>query len=282
MTISRWLDAAKARLSTAGDLDAAADADWLLCEETGLARSQLRWKGEASLSPTAVEELDAWLSRRVQGEPLQYILGHTGFMGYDFLCDRRALIPRFDTETLVDGALCDMRGQAAPRVLDMCCGTGCIGLSVALKRPDARVTLCDISPEALSLARENAVRLGADVSLREGDLFEAVKGERFDYILCNPPYLTEEDMASLSREVRFEPSLALSGGGDGLDFYRRIAKSAPAYLNKGGRVCLEVGLGQAGDVAALLKGAGFGEADTLRDMSGVERVVRAAWEATGQ
>ena len=275
MTIAAWLEDARARLERMGDADAGADAAWLVCEATGLVRSALRRRGDDPLPGEALSRLDGWLSRRLTGEPLQYVLGRAAFMGHDFLCDKRALIPRFDTETLVDRALQDMRGRPAPAVLDMCCGTGCIGLSVALARPDARVTLCDVSGEALDLTRENADRLGAAVTILRGDLFAPVAGRTFDYILCNPPYLTEDDMAALQAEVRFEPALALYGGGDGLSFYRRVAAEAPACLTEGGTLFLEVGLGQAESVRGLLSGSEFSDFEIIRDLNGAERVVRA-------
>ena len=277
MTVGCWLEDARTRLERMGDADASADAAWLICEATGLERSALRWKKDDPLSPVALSRLDSWLSRRLTAEPLQYILGHTAFMGHDFLCDRRALIPRFDTETLVDRALNDMRGRLALTVLDLCCGTGCIGLSVALSRPDARVTLTDISPDSLDLTRENARRLGAvNVSLRQGDLFSPVAGERFDYILCNPPYLDADDMRGLQREVRFEPPLALFGGKDGLSFYRRVAAGARAHLRTGGWIFLEVGQGQAEAVIALLGGE-YAQRRVFCDLNGIQRVICARY-----
>ena len=276
MTIGAWLAAAEDALTRSGDADARADGLLMLCQATGLTRSMARLSRGEALDDAAQAQLESWLQRRLSGEPLQYILGVAPFMGYDFLCDARALIPRFDTETLCDGALTAMRGQPAPSVLDLCCGTGAIGLSVALKKPDARVTLADLSEDALALARENAERLGAkNVCFRAGDLFGAVPGARYDYILCNPPYLTQADMADLQAEVRFEPAMALCGGRDGLDFYRRIAGSAPEHLLPGGAIFLEVGMGQAGAVGELLLKAGLDHIGALRDLNGVERVVTA-------
>ncbi|MCI5547436.1 MAG: peptide chain release factor N(5)-glutamine methyltransferase [Clostridiales bacterium] len=275
MTWGEWLSAACKRLEESGDLDAVWDADWLLSGEMSVSRAQLRFHRGDALPRDAQARLDGRLDRRVSGEPLQYILGDTGFMGLTFRCDRRALIPRQDTETLVETALGRMKGTARPRVLDLCCGTGAIGLSVAHYRRDARVTLTDVSADALALTEDNRRALNIENAvLRQGDLFEAVRGETFDMILTNPPYLTEDDMAALQREVRLEPALALYGGADGLMFYRRIASEAALYLNAGGVILLEVGQGQAQDVRALF-GPPMGSFRVHRDLNGIERVVEA-------
>ena len=273
MTAGEWLAMASARLEAAGDLDAAVDAGWLLCEATGWSRSSLRLRRGEALSADVVARIDKWLSRRADGEPLQYVLGTADFMGLRFRCDARALIPRPDTETLCERALKRLAGKRKPFVLDLCCGTGAIGLSVAHSRPDARVLLTDISGDALSLARENARLLGvSNASFAQGDLLDAAAGRTFDLIACNPPYLDAADMAELQAEVRREPALALFGGADGLDFYRRVAKDAPAHLKKGGALLFEVGRGQARAVRAMLD---WGECAVYEDLNGIERVVEA-------
>lgn len=275
MTWGEWLSAACRRLEESGDLDAAWDADWLLLGETGASRAQLRFHRGDALPSDVQARLDERLERRVSGEPLQYILGDTGFMGLTFLCDKRALIPRQDTETLVETAFERMKGIVRPRVLDLCCGTGAIGLSVAHYRRDARVTLTDVSADALALTEDNRRALNIENAvLKQGDLFEAVYGETFDMILTNPPYLTADDMATLQREVRLEPALALYGGADGLAFYRRIASEAALYLSEGGVILFEVGQGQAQDVCALFEPP-MGRLRVYRDLNGIERVVEA-------
>ena len=273
MTAGEWLARAAALLEAAGDLDAAVDAAWLLCEATGWSRSSLRLRRGDGLDEAVLTRIEAWLRRRAQGEPLQYVLGTADFMGLRFRCDKRALIPRPDTEVLCDLALKRLAGKPRPRVLDLCCGTGAIGLSVARFRPDARVLLTDISPDALSLARENGELLGVkNADFAQGDLFAAVGEEAFDLIACNPPYLDEADMAALQSEVRREPALALFGGPDGLDFYRRLAKDAPRHLNRGGALLLEVGQGQAHAVRAMLH---WGACAAYEDLNGIQRVVEA-------
>lgn len=213
------------------------------------------------------------LSRRVQGEPLQYVLGEAWFYGRRFHSDSRALIPRQDTETLCEAAILRIL-PGRRRVLDLCTGSGIIGITLALERPMCAVTATDLSPRALSLARENAAELGAEVDFKQGDLFEPVWGERFDTILANPPYLTGREMLALQREVRAEPQIALFGGEDGLEFYRRIAMGVQEHLLPGGTVLVEIGMTQAAAVQALfaqyLPGAQIG---VIRDLQGLDRVV---------
>ncbi|MBO4883886.1 MAG: peptide chain release factor N(5)-glutamine methyltransferase [Clostridia bacterium] len=274
MTAGEWLALARARLDAAGDQDAVCDAEWMLCEATGWSRSSLRLRKSDALSGQVLEKIGAWLNRRASGEPLQYALGTADFMGLRFLADARALIPRPETETLCALALERLKGRPRPRVFDLCCGTGAIGLSVAHFRPDASVLLTDISADALALAGENARRLDVrNVRFAQGDLFGAAQGGPFDLIACNPPYLDQRDMEELQPEVRREPALALFGGADGLDFYRRIAKDAPRFLVPGGILLLEVGQGQAQAVRDML--AGFARRAVHRDLSGVERVIEA-------
>lgn len=274
MTVEKWRCCARERLAAAGNPDAEWDADWMLCEALSCGRAQLRWIGQDKLTQEALERLNGWLEARESGQPLQYVLGNTCFMGLDFKCDERALIPRQDTETLAELALHRMQGRKNPKVLDLCTGTGAIGLSLKHYRPDAQVTLTDISPDALALARENAEALGLDVNFRQGDLFEAVKGEKFDFVFSNPPYLTEQDMDELQAEVRHEPELALRAGQDGLIFYRRISEGLDSVLNEGGEALLEIGKGQEDDVIALLNEQGF-EAQAHADLCGINRVVHA-------
>ena len=274
MTVGQWLGAAETRLRASDDMDAGVDAQWLVCEATGFARSALRLHADAALTAEQLDRLNAWLEKRASGEPLQYALGTAVFMGLTLKCDARALIPRPETELLADEAITRLKGVSRPDVLDLCCGTGAIGLSVAHSRPDARVTLSDISADALSLARENAALLGLkNVTIVQGDLFDASGGARYDAILCNPPYLTAADMAALQPEVRREPALALYGGEDGLGFYRRIAREATGYLKKGGFMILEVGQGQAEAVTDML--GGFDGVETLPDLNGIGRIVCA-------
>ena len=236
----------------------------------------MHFETERSLSPEEHERLEALLQRRVQGEPVQYLLHSACFMGLNFYVDSRVLIPRQDTETLVEAVIVALRQLEKPRMLDLCAGSGAIGLSVRTLVPGADVTLADCSRDALEVVRENARRLGVDVEIRHGDLFRAVWHQKFDLIASNPPYIPTGDLPLLQREVQREPQLALDGGGDGLEFYRRIAADAPEHLNPGGSIYLEVGAGQADAVRALLtERMECAEAGAINDLNGIPRVVWA-------
>lgn len=276
MTIGEWLRRAKDALAESGCPDPQIDSRWIAEDTLGLSRSEMHFETERSLSPEEHERLEALLQRRVQGEPVQYLLHSACFMGLNFYVDSRVLIPRQDTETLAEAVIVALRQLEKPRMLDLCAGSGAIGLSVKTLVPGADVTLADCSRDALEVVRENARRLGVDVELRHGDLFRAVWHQKFDLIASNPPYIPTGDLPLLQREVQREPQLALDGGGDGLEFYRRIAADAPEHLNPGGSIYLEVGAGQADAVRALLtERMECAEADVINDLNGIPRVVWA-------
>lgn len=224
--------------------------------------------GQTELTGAQQASLRALLAERLTGKPLQYILGEWEFMGLPFKTDARALIPRQDTETLAEVCLALIRGRAYKSCLDLCCGSGCVGVSLA-KLAGIRVALADVDEAALSLARENAARNGVCAAFIQSDLLAGVR-ERYDLIACNPPYLSDADMRSLQREVSFEPRRALYGGADGLGFYRALAASAMDSLNPGGALAMEVGFGQAEAVSRF-----FTKTERTRDLNGIERVVTA-------
>lgn len=279
MTIAEWTERAVALLAASGCPDPEIDARWMAEDTLGMTRTDLKFEGSRAIPEADLQKLDAMLERRCAGEPVQYILGSADFMGLKFEVGPGVLIPRQDTETLVEAALIALQGLAGssgPSVLDLCAGSGCIGLSLASLAPHAAVTLADASREALEIARRNAHALGAKVELRHGDLFAAVGRERFDLIVSNPPYIPRGELAGLQREVQYEPRLALDGGPDGLEFYRRIAQGAGNHLNPGGSIYLEVGMGQAPAVLELTKSnLPCVEAGTIKDLNGIERVVFA-------
>ena len=220
------------------------------------------------LETSADEEwLRAAVARRLKGEPLQYILGAWEFMGLPFYVGPGALIPRQDTETLCEAALGWLKTRPGARVLDLCCGTGCIGVSLG-KLGGAWVAFADISPDALELARRNARSNGVDGVFYESDLLTAVPGV-YDLIACNPPYLTAAEMESCQRELTFEPALALFGGEDGLDFYRRLAAEWKEHVAPGGLLLMEIGASQGEAVRKLFPGAKI-----IKDICGLDRV---AW-----
>ena len=266
------LRAASGMLAQAGVPDPAVDAAFLLSHVTGTPHLLLRAEGWRELTQSQLADYQALIDRRCQREPLQYILGTAQFMGVTLRAQPGALIPRNDTETLCEQALARMQGRE--RVLDLCTGTGALAIAIALQFPGAQVTAADISADALDVARQNIADTGARVTLRQGDLFAAAAGERFDIIVSNPPYITAEELADLQPEVCREPALALYGGLDGLDFYRRIAREAPDYLSPGGWLLLEIGSAQAEAVSALLAER-FEALAVYPDMQGLPRAVAA-------
>ena len=249
------------------------DAEWLLSEVLGVSRLEMLLNKRRELTEAEAAAYEALLVRREGREPLQYILGSQSFMGFSLKTDSRALIPRNDTEALCEEALKYVRPGG--RVLDLCTGSGALAAAIKKLRPGAEVWAADISEAALSLAKENAERLGAEVKFVRGDLFSAVDGEKFHVIVSNPPYIPESLRGRLQAEVEREPALALFAGDDGLDFYRRIVQEAPAHLLPGGRLCLEIGDGQGDAVKALLYEE-FADIQILNDLNGLPRVVSAA------
>ena len=276
MTISDWLRHAAATLEQSQCPDPVIDARWMAEDVLRMTRTDLKFEGEREVLPRELERLNAMLARRAAGEPVQYILESADFMGLRFYVDRRVLIPRQDTETLVENALIALSAMDEPEVLDLCCGSGCIGLSLKSLCPRARVTLSDVSRDALEVARLNAERLSVDAAFRHGDLFKAVGHKRFDLIASNPPYIPHIELATLQREVRREPALALDGGRDGLDFYRRIADEAKKHLNPGGAVYLEAGVGEAEAILDMLRrGLDCADSGIIKDLNHIDRVVWA-------
>ena len=246
------------------------DAEYMLAEVLHTSRMMMLIDKSRALTAAEEEAFERMVARREQREPLQYILGSQSFMGFSFKTDPRALIPRNDTEALCEEALRHIR--PGDRVLDVCTGTGALGIAIKKLCPKAAVTATDISEAALSLAKENAMALRAEVRFLQGDLFAPVASEAFDVIVSNPPYIPEALRGHLQAEVEKEPALALFAGEDGLDFYRRIAREAPPRLLPQGWLCLEVGDGEAEAVAALLK-ADFESVRILPDLNGLDRVV---------
>ena len=275
MTVSEWKRSAEARLAASGDLDAKTDSSLFLCAALNIEPAQLHFRMDQALDEFMLQSLESMLSRREKGEPEQYIEGAAYFMGLKFKADGRALIPRFDTETLCEAAIEAVNRLPQASVLDMCTGSGCIAVSVAKYCPNAAVTACDISDEALELAAENAALNGVHIELLQSDGFKGLSSRCFDAVLCNPPYLTGEDMASLQKEVTYEPRLALYGGEDGLDFYRRFSSEMRPCLSESAFVIFEVGRGQAQDIQGIFSEAWpASRIDTIMDLNGVERAVR--------
>jgi len=272
VTIREMLKAASARLESAGVPNASYDAMQMLAHVLDEDALMMRLNGHRELPQDRCEAYEEILARREKREPMQYILGSTGFMGLDFHVEPGVLIPRPDTEILCEEAL--RRLKPGARVLDIGTGSGALAVSIARLAENAVVTAVDVSETALSIAKGNAEKNGASVRFVKGDCFAALGGEKFDMIVSNPPYIDREDMAQLMPEVLLEPELALFGGEDGLDFYRRIASEAGAYLENGGCLLFEIGYKQRDDVSALLARY-IGEPFALKDYGDNWRVVGA-------
>ena len=263
------------------------DAELIVADVLGVSRTQLILDYDRELSPEERHVLRALVQRRRAREPMAYLRGQREFFGRDFHVDKRVLVPRPDTEVLVETAL-RLGPALGGRFLDLCTGSGAVGISIAKERPTSRVLCTDISNDALTVARANARRLGAyKVGFVQGDLFEGVAetlaragySPRFDVIVSNPPYIPSAEIATLMPDVRdHEPHLALDGGVDGLDLVRRIIDRAPDFLVRGGGLALEIGAGQADAVATLLSARGFTHVARARDLARIERVVHGTWE----
>jgi len=267
-----------------GNKSARLDAELLLGEALGLDRIKLIVEAERPLSDDELGRYRDLIKRRRAFEPMAYILARREFFALPMRVDRRVLIPRPDTEVLVETALSGTREQHLfGRMLDLCTGSGCVAIAFAKERPTWRVTAVDLSPDAVVVARENAQRAGVvhNLAVLEGDLFAALpEGAQFELITANPPYIPSDEIATLDPDVRdFEPRLALDGGADGLVVTRRLVGAATRYLSPGGLLALEGGFDQAPAVAQLLEQAGFSQIARNRDLAGVERVVSGRWRS---
>jgi len=268
-------------LQNAGVVDYKIDAEALLGFEIGFDKQKMfmNWTYEVS-----DERSEAWfdlINRRAAGEPLQYITGEQYFMGHRFIVSPSVLIPRPETELLAEKAIDFLNGPKS--VLDLCTGSGVLAISIAKACPRARIAASDVSEEALVVAKKNAAALGVSgrIDFTRGDLFSGFRGgsfgKKFDLIVTNPPYIKTGDFENLSREIRdHEPAMALDGGADGLDFYRRIAADARAYMRPGARVMAEIGADQGDDIAALFYETGFTNIKIIQDYSSLDRILIAS------
>jgi release factor glutamine methyltransferase len=244
----------------------------LLCHATGLSRIQLITQSERALSDAEAARLNELVARRVHGEPIAYIVGKREFFGLDFEVSDAVLIPRPDTELIVELAL-ERLPPGASRLLDMGTGSGAIAVALAHSRPDAAVTALDVSAAALALAGRNAAANGARVEFLRSDWFGALDGgRRFELIVSNPPYIAAGDAHLVQGDLRFEPVGALTDHADGLSALRLIADGAPGFLVDGGWLLMEHGYDQAAAVRALLARRGFADVQSWQDLGGIERV----------
>ena len=267
------------RLREAGVESAQLEARELLCHAAGKSREQFYRDMALYASDPVEEKLAALVERRLAGEPVAYLIGEWEFYGLPLEVTRDVLIPRMDTEVLAERAILLARaaGEGA-RVLDLCAGSGCVGLAVAANVPTCRVVLADVSEAALKVCKQNVRRheLNARVTCVQADALQKPDAALwdFDVIACNPPYIPSGDIAGLDVSVRdYEPRSALDGGDDGLDFYRAITANWGSALRLGGSLLFEVGIGQAMDVGALLERSGFEDIQSTQDTQGIPRVV---------
>lgn len=251
------------------------DARLLLQYATGCTHTDLLARPETPVMAPAFAQFAEWVERRAAGEPLAYLVGEVEFRGRVFQVSPDVLIPRPETEVLIDMALDKLGGRPSPAVVDLGTGSGIVAISLALECPDATVSAVDLSPGALAVARNNAGRLGARVAFREGDWFAPLAGQRFDLIVSNPPYVAEGDPHLELNGLPHEPRMALTDrepGGNGLACIRRIVAAAAAHLQPGGWLLFEHGYDQGEASRNLLTAAGFKNAFTHPDLAGIDRV----------
>jgi len=262
-------------LEDAGIDDSSVDAFCLLEYLTGITRAGYLMDMNRSITDDSVSSYMELIERRASHIPCQYITGYADFAGLKFRVTPDVLIPRLDSEVLLEEALRLITKDS--KVLDVCTGSGCLAVSIKHYRPDVSVTASDISAEALAIACENADRIleNGDIIFKQGDLFECIPNdELFDLIISNPPYVTEEEYKDLMSEVRdHEPKLALTAGSDGLDILRRMIPEATAHLTAGGHLAVETGYLQGETVRELMEQAGFGQVKIIKDLAGLDRVV---------
>ncbi len=279
-------------LESQGIEDAAKEAEIFITETLHIGKSKL-YSGSLEISAEISDRIDSFAARRAQGEPLQYIIGHVDFYGLKINVGRGVLIPRPETELLVEEAIKLLKetpphpplskgGQRGVKILDLCTGSGCIAIALAKRLPEAHVYGIDKSDTAIQYAIQNATKNNIkNVHFIKGDLFEPVTAHCslftvhcFDCIVSNPPYIKTADIQGLQREIKdYEPVEALNGGEDGLDFYRRIFENAHKFLKETGIIILEIGHGQADDVGKIAMNAGFKNVTFIKDYAGIKRIL---------
>lgn len=283
LIIKEILHIGETALAQAGCMNPRIDAELLLRHLLSIDRTQLFIRYPSILGDKACEEYFKLIDIRAGGKPLQYMTGQQEFMGITFMVNEAVLIPRQDTETLVEEVIGYTKSRKGGcQILDLCCGSGAIGISLCKHLKNAKVTMSDISEKALEVARYNAKETGVSdrMKLVKSDLFGSFKkgfgSKKYDIIVSNPPYIESHVIPTLQREVaEHEPMLALDGGEDGLDFYRHIVAEAPAYLKKNGMLFLEIGHDQGRALLDIIGAAGgYGDVEVIKDLAGLDRVVK--------
>lgn len=278
ITSTRLVRKAECFLSKEGIEDARISSEEIMCSVLGFASRSDLFLNTVFLKREKVKNFIAMVRQRAKRYPLQYIVHEAGFMKHVFWVCEDVLIPRPETELLVEEICNSVRFLKQPAILDIGTGSGCIAISIASEGNVKSIVAIDISEKALLCATENARRIGVSDRVRFllSDCFTNVpRNEQFDIIVSNPPYIRRRDLFSLQKEVHFEPQVALDGGVDGLDFYIRIIREAPRYMKSGGMIFFEIGYDQANAVVELLKQNGFYDCLIIKDLAGHDRIVRA-------
>ena len=285
LTIKELIPIGEKILKDAGVEEYKIDAESLISFQIGFDKQKLFMNWTYDVDDARCEAYFDLVNRRAAGEPLQYITNEQYFMGHRLYVDPAVLIPRPETEALAEKAIEHLRAHPDVKaVLDLCTGSGALAISIAKACPHAKITAADVSEKALAVAMKNASALGAAgrIDFVLSDLFSGIKrgafGKRFGLIVTNPPYIQTDGLTGLQREIRdHEPLMALDGGADGLDFYRRIAAEAPGCMRSGACIMAETGWGQAHDAAAIFEAAGFTGAGVFKDLAGRDRIIMMHW-----
>lgn len=279
MTLNDIYLKGKSILKEAGNESPAFDCICLLEHVFNVNRNRLITHGNLTISKYRELEFLKLINERAKGIPLQYLIGEWEFMGIKFKVGKGVLIPREDTEILVNECIRRISNLKAPKILDLCAGSGAVGISIALARGDAEVVCVEYSSEAFKYLKENTeMNEVKNITLIKDNIFSDIlelKNRKFDMIVSNPPYVKTEDIKDLQIEVKNEPRIALDGGEDGLNFYREISKKWISYLNDGGILAVEIGIGQENDVINIFKCDGLCEISKIRDINNINRVILA-------
>ena len=277
MNIFEAYNSTKKALYSAGIEDCVFEAKQIIKHITGLSSSEILMNYTKELSEFQRNNLTAIIRQRELRYPLQYIFGEWSFYGRDFYVGPGVLVPRADTETVIEVCLDFLKGRKEPKILDLCAGSGCIGITLAKEKEDSTCLMIEKYPEAMRYAERNIARNKAENARGiSGDIFEGTaSGEKYDLIVSNPPYVAENGTEEVSPETKYEPETALSGGEDGLKFYRAITENYKESLKEKGVLCFEVGIGQAEPVKEILNDAGFADIGAKKDLNGIERAVYA-------
>ena len=277
MNIFEAYNSTKKALESAGIEDYVFEAKQIIKHITGFRSSEILMNYTNVLSEFQSNNLTAILKQRELRYPLQYIFGEWSFYGRDFYVGPGVLVPRADTETVIEVCTDYLKDKNKPEILDLCAGSGCIGITIAKEKEDSVCLMVEKYPEAMRYAQKNITRNKAEnANIIEGDVFEGTASDdKYDLIVSNPPYVAEDGDIEVSPETKYEPQTALLGGGDGLKFYRAIVENYKDSLKQNGMLCFEVGLGQADAVKDILNAAGFTDIGAKKDLNGIERAVYA-------